>query len=318
MDNHIILSICIPTYNRAKYLEETIQSIVNQKRFQETNEIEIVISDNCSEDNTNEVSEIFIAIHGEKIRYFRNSENIKDANVAKVLSYGKGLFLKLNNDTMMHHDNTLDKIIDAINQNIENKEIIFFSNGTLRKITKCHCKNLNSFVKTVSFYSTWIACFGIWKEDFEIIDNFNTVVKLRLINDVLFKLICLNRPVLVDNTKIFNMVSPKAKGGYNIYQVFVTNYLGLLEKYRIENQISRITLFNEKTKLLIYFLIPWTLTLWRNKTQYSFDKNGAVRILFKKYRFHPIFYIGFVYFFLRILLNYIKNSFKNIFVYFKT
>src|SRR5664279_654163 len=97
----VLLSICIPTYNRAKNLEDTLISIVQQRRFQETDDVEIVISDNCSGDNTGNVSEKFAALYKEKIRYFRNTENISDANFEKVLSYGKGQYLKLNNDTLI-------------------------------------------------------------------------------------------------------------------------------------------------------------------------------------------------------------------------
>jgi len=305
----ILLSICIPTYNRSKYLEETILSIVNQKRFQETTDVEIIISDNCSEDNTKEVSEKYIGIYGEKIRYYQNSNNIIDANFEKVLSYGKGMFLKLNNDTLMHHENTLNKIIDTINQNTKNKNIIFFSNGSLKNIEKFHCKDLNSFIRTVSFYSTWIACFGIWKEDFDALEGFNRNITLHLVQtDVLFRLISSDRMIFVDNSKIFDTVSPKSKGGYNIYQVFVTNYLGILEEYRKRKQISRITLFNEKSKLLIHFLIPWTLRLWKDKTQYYFDKKNAFSIIIKKYRFHPVFYIGIIYLCIRIVMNHFRKS----------
>jgi len=307
--NNPILSICIPTYNRAVYLKDTINSIVIQKRFQETDDVEIVISDNCSDDNTSEVAEKYIRNYGEKIRYYRNSENIKDANFEKVLSYGKGLFLKLNNDTLEHHENTLDKIIDAINQNKEKKEIIFFSNGALKKTKEFHCKNLDSFVKTVSFNSTWIACFGIWKEDFDSILEFNKNKNLQLVQtDILLRMISSDRSVLVDNSIIFNSISPKSKGGYNIYQVFVTNYLGLLEEYRRKKKLTWITLFNEKSKLLKYFLIPWTVTLWKDKKQYSFENKYAFRIIFKKYHFHPIFYIGIVNLFYKILKYEIKKK----------
>jgi abequosyltransferase len=310
MGNNIILSICIPTFNRAQYLEETLLSIVNQKRFKETFDIEIVISDNCSKDNTNEVSQKFIGMYGEKIRYFRNSENIDAANLEKILSYGRGEFLKLNNDTLQHKENSLEKIIETVQHNIKNRQIIFFSNGTLKNISVYQCKNLDSFIKTVSFYSTWIACFGIWREDFLAIDNFDPILKLNLINDVLFKQIISNRNVVVDNTKIFDSISPSLKGGYNIYEVFVANYLGLLKSYRIKNQISRMTLFNEKTKLMMNFLIPWTLILWRNTTQYSFDRKGAVKIIYEEYRFHPVLFVGIVYLFLKILRIWIKDMFS--------
>src|SRR6478735_9119128 len=202
MASDILLSICIPTYNRAKSLDKTIRSIVQQKKFSETSDVEIVIADNCSDDSTEEVVQKYIGIYGDKIRYFRNSENIGAANIERVLSYGKGVFLKLNNDTLEHTDCSLNKISEVVYQNKNNKNILFFTNGTIKNISTVNCKDLDSFVKNVSFYSTWIACCGIWKEDFILIDNFKTIEKSLLINDVLFKLICLNRAILVDNANI--------------------------------------------------------------------------------------------------------------------
>jgi len=302
MKNSIVLSICIPTFNRAEYLEKTLLSIVNQKRFQETYDVEIVISDNCSTDNTREIVERYVRTYGDKIRYFCNTENIKDANFEKVLGYGKGSFLKLNNDTLLHMDNTLNIIVDTINQNAINKDVLFFSNGKLKNINKYRCVDLDDFVKKVSFYSTWIACFGIWKTDFDLIDCFSRKANLQLVQtDVLLRLIRSKRSVFVDNSEIFNSIPPANKGGYNIYQVFVANYLGLYDEYRQKKQISRFTLFNEKSKLLRYFLLPWTISLVRDKSQYTFDRKGALSTVFNKYMFHPLFYLGLFYLFLRFV-----------------
>jgi glycosyltransferase involved in cell wall biosynthesis len=55
-----LLSICIPTFNRAYILEKTLHSIVSQKIFQDTNEIEVIVSDNCSSDNTFEIVNKYI------------------------------------------------------------------------------------------------------------------------------------------------------------------------------------------------------------------------------------------------------------------
>ena len=311
MEANIILSICIPTYNRSEYLEETILSIVKQKRFQETNDVEIIISDNCSIDNTKIVSETYVKIYGEKFRYYRNSENIKDANFQKVLSYGKGLFLKLNNDTLIHNPNSLDKIIAIILQHIANKEIIFFSNGSLKNLQNRYCKNLDSFVKTVSYVSTWIGSFGIWNEDFNSFEDFNRCNKLQLVQtDVLFRLISLKNNVWVDNIKLFNSVNPKTKGGYNFYEIFVSNYIGLLEIYRESNQISKFTLFNEKIRLMIHYIVPWTMNLLLKSDKYQFSNDHALTITFKKYRYHPIFYFGIVYLIGRIVLYKIKVLFS--------
>ncbi len=48
------LSICIPTYNRGSFIKETVESIVTQVG-DGSNEVEIVISDNASTDNTEEI-----------------------------------------------------------------------------------------------------------------------------------------------------------------------------------------------------------------------------------------------------------------------
>jgi abequosyltransferase len=50
-----LLSICIPTYNREKYLRRLLDSIVFQKEFIDTNDVEIVIADNASTDSTEEL-----------------------------------------------------------------------------------------------------------------------------------------------------------------------------------------------------------------------------------------------------------------------
>ena len=51
-----LLSICIPTYNRAEYLEKSLDSLVNQENF---SQIEVVISDNASTDATSDVCRKF-------------------------------------------------------------------------------------------------------------------------------------------------------------------------------------------------------------------------------------------------------------------
>lgn len=50
------LSLCIPTYNRASYLKNSIETIICQNEFK-TGKVEIVISDNASSDDTEKSEE---------------------------------------------------------------------------------------------------------------------------------------------------------------------------------------------------------------------------------------------------------------------
>ena len=49
-NNTILLSLCIPTYNRVETLTVMLERVVHDPDFDE--EVEIVISDNCSTDDT--------------------------------------------------------------------------------------------------------------------------------------------------------------------------------------------------------------------------------------------------------------------------
>ena len=63
------ISIIIPTYNRAHYLAKAISCCQAQQ-----GDFEIIISDNCSTDNTAEIVRSFL--NDPRIRYYRNDRNL--------------------------------------------------------------------------------------------------------------------------------------------------------------------------------------------------------------------------------------------------
>ncbi len=80
------LSICIPTYNRAGFLPAAIESILSQ--LQE--EVEIVISDNASTDDTQEVLRPYLEKYPQ-IVYSRHPVNQgADRNFLRVVSLARG------------------------------------------------------------------------------------------------------------------------------------------------------------------------------------------------------------------------------------
>lgn len=69
------LSIGMPVYNGAKYLGDTLDCL----RKQEYADIEVLVSDNCSTDGTEEIARR-AAADDPRIRYVRQAENIGPAN----------------------------------------------------------------------------------------------------------------------------------------------------------------------------------------------------------------------------------------------
>ena len=89
----IILSICIPTYNRAQYICEAIESVLVQITPDIKDKIEICISDNASTDDT----EVIVNNYKNKdicnIVYHKNTENIgADRNFLKVIEIANGKY----------------------------------------------------------------------------------------------------------------------------------------------------------------------------------------------------------------------------------
>jgi len=92
-DGQILLSICIPTYNRAALLKEALDSVLAQLVGELREEVEIVISDNASTDGTGELVEQKRKIPGLKLKYFRHPTNLGfDANVLKVVERASGRY----------------------------------------------------------------------------------------------------------------------------------------------------------------------------------------------------------------------------------
>lgn len=88
------LSICIATFNRGKFIDKTLDSILSQM----SPEVELVVVDGASPDNTPEVMSSYLLSHPE-IRYFRELENSGiDADYDKAVGYATGQYCWLMTD----------------------------------------------------------------------------------------------------------------------------------------------------------------------------------------------------------------------------
>jgi glycosyltransferase involved in cell wall biosynthesis len=96
--NYPLVSVGIPTYNRADgYLKEAIQSVLNQTYPN----LEIIVSDNCSSDDTGTVVKAF---NDSRIRYHRHDVNIgPNNNFNFCLDQAQGAYFLL-----LHDDDLID------------------------------------------------------------------------------------------------------------------------------------------------------------------------------------------------------------------
>jgi len=117
MNNHITLSICLPTYNRANYLNKLL-NIIKQQVFPN---VEIVISNNASIDNTQIVIEQFIKNNAHiKIVQINQPTNIGfDKNVLSVIMAASGDYCWLVSDDDTILPDAINNILNLINSKPE-------------------------------------------------------------------------------------------------------------------------------------------------------------------------------------------------------
>lgn len=104
MSEFPFFSVIIPTYNRAAFIEETIESVLAQSYPH----YEIIVVDNCSTDNTVELLEPFIAAG--RIQFIKHEENYERARSRNTgMTAARGDFVTfLDSDDFMYRDNLAD------------------------------------------------------------------------------------------------------------------------------------------------------------------------------------------------------------------
>lgn len=104
MSNLLFFTVVIPTYNREQFIGNTLESIFSQSYPH----YEVIVIDNCSTDNTQEV--LNPLIESGKIRFFQNERNCERAFSRNVgLENANGDFVTLlDSDDFMYPNNLSD------------------------------------------------------------------------------------------------------------------------------------------------------------------------------------------------------------------
>lgn len=93
-----LVTIAVPTYNRAdSFLQETLECALGQTY----ENIEVLVSDNCSTDHT---PELVVSFNNPKLKYYRQTENLgKTGNMKFLVNKAAGKYF-----LMLHDDDRID------------------------------------------------------------------------------------------------------------------------------------------------------------------------------------------------------------------
>lgn len=126
----MILSICIPTFNRVKQLDDCLNSILISQNNVDNFSFEICISDNNSNQNTEEVIKKYSKkLH---ISFHKNTKNFGFAiNGIKTVSMAKGKYSWMIGDDDLILPDTLLKIKKILESNLD-KDYFFINSYHLK------------------------------------------------------------------------------------------------------------------------------------------------------------------------------------------
>lgn len=234
-----LLSIAIPTWNRAVYLTETLAQLAAELKFTDPLAVEIFVSDNASTDDTQDVVEYWIKA-GLSVKYKKNAENIgSDANIAQCFNSAKGKYVLILGDDDVFVDGALKSLLDLLRENE-------FGVVCMRSYGFNH-----SFRKEFPGGGGGPIIYDKVDEFFQKTGPFITLISVCVINKQLLRgvdasIFCgsnlvqvhlVARAAISANHNIFfnkYLIACKRNnsGGYNFAKVFVENFFGIMGSYK--------------------------------------------------------------------------------------
>lgn len=105
-----LVSIVLPIYNGEKYMQSSIDSIINQTY----RNWELLILDDGSTDKTAEISLEYVKMDS-RIHYFRNPQNLRlPRNLNRGFSLSKGEYLTWTSDDNMYKPEAIKKMVEKL------------------------------------------------------------------------------------------------------------------------------------------------------------------------------------------------------------
>ena len=272
-----LLTIGIPTYNRAGFLDKCLDSI-----YSEVNDdpiFEIVISDNASTDNTYEIVQKYKQTHN-NIVYYKQTENVGfSKNLKVVLDLATGQYINPHGDDDFFSSGMTYEIINMI---CKNKDCsVMYTSWKNVPLNITYGVNMNNYLNELNGIN-FITSMILKNVDYKKIKDKDKFLDTE-INQVYIQLELLkkNPKYCILHGNIFRLDSGGAPyGGYNFSDAAVTNYFDILQSYS-KDELNIETIKYEKIKVLNSIIFPSIYKVVNQGTK--IDLNGLVEAFIKYY-----------------------------------
>lgn len=258
-NNPPLLTIAIPTWNRAAYLKMNLDQLAPQL-MEVAHPVEILISDNCSTDESPDVVAGFMQ-RGMALRYIRNVENIgSDGNIAQCFNEAAGRYVLILGDDDLLVDGTLRWLAECLSRQ-EFGVLCMRPYGYDRDFRKEHpggsggeivFKDGGKFLAEIASLVTFISACVINKSLLDKVDGRDfcggNLVQVHL---VIRAALAAKQSLLVNRYLV--ACKRNNSGGYDFSRVFVDELGRILNQYRSMGLTSSAKRDFETRMLLGYY-----------------------------------------------------------------
>ncbi len=273
-----VLSLCFPTYNRDWCIKEQINRLMSLS-FDIQNRIEIIISDNCSSDDTECIVKTACA-NGFQCRYIRNQKNLgMDGNFVNCFRIASGKYIWLLGDDDFIKIEQLEKIVDVLDTT---PEIGLLHIDHIRTDSNCGAVKLydaDDMIRNIGYWITFISA-NIVNGKYVSRINFDKYMGTWFTIMPLYITAIQNEPInIIYYNEVFDAYNDSSSnGGYNYFEVFVVNYLSIWKEF-----IANKNLIKWIKKDIWPFIFTNTKQLLIQNKKGNFKTKNGICILLKYY-----------------------------------
>ncbi len=290
------LTIAIPTFQRAKYLDICLASL-EKNILQNKDDLEVLVIDNNSQDNTAEVVAKYIIPL--KIRYIHNTTNIgPDENFKKCIREATSQYIWILGDDDVLFEKTIEHVLELLCK-IDDVGLIH-----LKAYNFCDDVDLVTYKKDNYRYEVLTNKNLLFTKihlniSFMSANIFNkeTVMRYIQLNDipnnnlgqVYWNLISMlhHRNNIFISSKMFGARQFNS-GNYNLCEVFGNKFIDALQFINQLSPIGKMIKIFEK-RLLIFYL-PANIVRIRNNLS-KIDNAKCFKILYAHYKTNILFWL---------------------------
>lgn len=288
MQRRPLLTIAIPTYNRARFLNQCLKRVTDQVDAAD-DRVEILVSDNCSPDDTREVVAKYIDA-GAKIRYLVNKENMGlDFNVAQCYKEAKGQFVVAFGDDDQLLAGSVDLILKTIQEN-RGCGVIHLNAFDQKHVAGASAvfDTPIQFLREISYFITFISA-NLINRDFidfnELLTYENSI--LNHVNLVFEASLQAKRNIVIQHKSVVGAGIENSQG-YNAYQVFGVNFNVIMKAVEARHAVPGLRR-EINNQLLIHFF-PAVILIQRRAGR-QFEGKKAYHILSQVYKEYPYYWL---------------------------